>query len=165
MVSVSRMNVPSAVIKNSAISHGIFRKVAPVDEVAVQRVTNVRWVCGDGGVVLSGVQAVGAKGVPMQVGNSTPLPHVLIAVVDLALLWRVPGIVVESGINSLTLNGIPHVSILRESVSKSTCGGASTIGGQFQKIYSICSTHCVVIHRCAGRGESIGAQGIGGNTI
>jgi len=80
-------------------------------------------VGGEGGVVSGGVQAVGAKGVPMQVGNSTPLPHVLIAVVDLALLWRVPGIVVESGINSLTLNSIPHVSILRESVRNRTAGG------------------------------------------
>ena len=35
MVSVSRMIVPSTVVKNSAISLRIFRKVATVDEVAV----------------------------------------------------------------------------------------------------------------------------------
>jgi len=59
------MYVPPTVIQNGVISRGIFRKVAPVDEVAIERVANVRWVNRDVGVVGGGIKAVGAKGVPV----------------------------------------------------------------------------------------------------
>ena len=70
----------------------------------------------DGGVVGGRVKALGTKGVPVQVGDATTLPNVLVAPIDFALLRRVEGIVVEGGVDGLTLYGVSTGPILRQGV-------------------------------------------------
>ena len=95
--------MPTAVVKDSVKPSGVLGKVAPVDIVAIQGDANEGRVGGDRGVVFGRVKTVGAIRVPVQVGDTSPLPHVLIAIVNLALFRGVLGVVVEGGVDGLPL--------------------------------------------------------------
>ena len=82
------------------------------------------WVGVNGGVVGGRVQALGTKGVPVQVGYTPPLANVLIAPVNLALFRRVGRIVVEGGVNCLPLQCASNVPILRQRVLDNVTGSA-----------------------------------------
>ncbi len=116
MVGVGAVDVAPAVVQDGGVPHGILRQVAPIDKVAVQGKPNVGRVGGEGGVVGGRVQALGPKGVPMQVRDATTLPSVLIAPIDFALLGRVSATVVESGVDGLALYGGTNGPIFRQGV-------------------------------------------------
>ena len=79
-------------------------------------------VSSDGGVVGGRVQALGPKGIPMQVRDAPTLPSVLIAPINLALLRGVGPIVVEGGVDGLTLNSGANGPIVRKSVLDNATG-------------------------------------------
>jgi hypothetical protein len=116
VVRVGAVDVAPTVIQDGGVPHGILRQVAPIDKVAIQGEAHMGRVGVKGGVVGGRVQALGTKGVPVQVGDAPTLPSVLIAPINLALLRRVGATVVEGGVNGLALNGGANSPILGQSV-------------------------------------------------
>ena len=107
-------------------------------------------VGGDGRVVGGRVQALGPKGVPVQVRDTPPLPSVLIAPIDLTLLRRVGPIVVKGGVNGLPLYGGPNSPIVRKCVLDDAAGAIlekSTLED------AIGSSNGIVIARGIGSGQ------------
>jgi hypothetical protein len=94
VVGVAVVRVPTANVQGGVVPHGVYGQVAAVNGVAVQGVANKRRVHSEGGVVLGAVQAPAAKGVAVQVRLPAALPHVHVAAVHLAQLWRDQAIVV-----------------------------------------------------------------------
>jgi hypothetical protein len=78
VVGVGAVDVAATVVQHRGVPIGALRQVAPIDGVAIQGKANDGRVGSDGGVVGGRVQALGPKGVPVQVRDAPTLPNVLL---------------------------------------------------------------------------------------
>ncbi len=94
MIVEGIMRVSSTVVEASRVAGRVDGEVAAVDEQPVVGPSYLRWMCVERRIIRGRIEAAGAERISVKMWRSPALPHVLVAVVDLALLWRPTRIVI-----------------------------------------------------------------------